>query len=168
MQHATQAGRFRVRFTAVLAALYIAFVLAVTLYPTAVDKGLDPYLEKVLNQLHAHGVPYFVNYNFVEFTANIAFFVPVGFLVSLLLSFRVSWAAAVLGGLLSSAIELAQGAFLPGRVSSVYDVAANTSGAVIGTIVAILVRMLIHHRDALVVHDVSAGRRAEDGLPARR
>lgn len=168
MHGATRAGRFRVRFTSVLAALYILFVLVVTLYPTTVDKGLDPYLEKVLQQLHAHGVPYFVDYNFVEFTANIVFFVPVGFLISLLLSFRVSWLAALIGGLLSTSIELAQGAFLPGRVSSLHDVIANTMGAIIGTVLAILVRLLIHHRDSLVVGDVSAGRRAEDGLPARR
>ena len=140
MSRATLAGAFRVRFVAVLTAMYVAVVLAVTLYPTTVDKGLDPYINRLLNAAHNHGIPSFVNYNFIEFSANIVFFVPVGFL----------------GGLL-----------LPNRVSSPADVVANTTGTIIGCLVAVAVRMLILHRDTLVIRDVLNGRRAEDGLPIR-
>ena len=37
----------------------------------------------------------------------------------------------------------------------------------IGTIVAVLVRIVILHRDTLVIRDVLEGRRAEDGLPTQ-
>jgi glycopeptide antibiotics resistance protein len=163
MARATHAGAFRVRFVSGLTAVYVAFVLLVTLWPTTVDKGLDPYLEKVLERLHTHGVPAFVNYNFVEFTANILFFVPLGFFGGLAMSRRFWWLSAVLGFLLSCSVELAQATFLPGRVASVKDVLANTTGAVLGAVLAGLVRLVVMHRDRLLIRDVLEGTRDEDG-----
>ena len=168
MTRATLAGAFRIRVVSVLILLYLVFVLLVTLWPTTVDKPIDPYLIKFLDTLHQHGVPDFVNYNFVEFTANVLFFVPVGFFGGLLMPYRLQWLAVVLGGVLSCGIELSQKLFLPGRVASLGDVLANTSGAVVGCVVAALVRAAIKHRDQLVIQDVLAGRIAEDGLPNRK
>lgn len=167
MARATLAGAFRVRFVAVLTAMYVLVVLVVTLWPTTVDRGLDTYIDRFLQELHERGVPLFIDYGFIEFSANIVFFVPIGFLGGLLFTYRLWWLAIVLGGAFSSAIELAQGLFLPGRVSSVADVVANTSGAIVGCLVAVAVRMLILHRDTLVIQDVLEGRRATDGLPVR-
>ena len=167
MTSATHAGAFRVRFVAALTVLYIGLVLLVTLWPTTVDRGLDPAIDKVLEKLHERGVPQFVDYAFVEFSANILFFVPVGFLLGLLFSYRLQWLAIVFGGLLSASVETAQGLFLPGRVSSVADIVANTTGAIIGCLLALSVRMLILHRDTLVIRDVLEGRRAANGLRVR-
>ncbi|MGT2425289.1 VanZ family protein [Amnibacterium kyonggiense] len=167
MSRATHAGAFRVRFVAVLTVLYVGFVLLVTLTPTTVDNGLDPYIDRLLAKLWTRGVPAFVDYGFIEFTANIAFFVPVGFLLALLLPLRTCWIAPFGGLLLSAAVETAQGLFLPGRVASIADVVANTSGAIVGFVAALAVRLLILHRDALVIHDVLEGRRASNGLPVR-
>ncbi|MGN6445485.1 VanZ family protein [Amnibacterium sp.] len=166
MGRATHAGAFRVRFVAVLTLLYIAFVLLVTLWPTTVDGGVDPYLNRLLAKLWSKGVPTFVDYSFIEFTANIGFFVPVGFLLGLLFSYRWQWLAVVGGALLSASVETAQKLFLPGRVASLGDVLANSSGAAIGCLLAWAVRALILHRDRLVIRDVEEGRRASDGLRA--
>lgn len=155
------------RFVAVLGVLYLAVVLLVTLWPTTVDRGLDPYIARVLQALYERGMPAFIDYAFVEFTANIVFFVPVGFLGGLLFSHRVWWLAVPAGALLSACVETAQALFLPDRVASPADVVANTTGTVIGAIVAFAVRMLILHRDALVIRDVLEGRRAADGLTIR-
>ena len=168
MARATYAGAFRVRFVAVLTVMYIVVVLAVTLTPTTVDHGLDPYIERILQELHERGVPAFVDYGFIEFSANIVFFVPVGFLLGILFQYRLWFLAIVCGGALSAAVETVQGLFLPGRVSSLTDVLANTTGAVIGCIVAVAVRMLILHRDTLVIRDVLEGRRASNGLPVSK
>ena len=165
MARATYAGAFRVRFVAVLTAVYVLFVLLVTLWPTTVDRGLDTYIDRILQELYERGVPTFVNYRLIEFSANIVFFVPVGFLGGLLFTYRFWWLAIVSGGLLSVAIELSQRTFLPGRVASVADVVANTSGALVGCLVAVAVRALILHRDTLVIRDVIEGRRAADGMP---
>ena len=165
MSRATHAGAFRVRIVSGLTIVYIAFVLLVTLWPSTVDKDLDPYLEKVLERLHSHGVPGFVNYTFVEFTANILFFVPVGFFGGLALTRRFWWLSAVLGCLLSCGVEAAQALFLPDRVPSGRDVLANTTGAVIGAVLAGLVRLVVMHRDSLLIRDVLEGRRDQVGLP---
>ena len=167
MPRATLAGAFRVRFVAVLTVMYLVVVLLVTLWPTTVDRGLDPYIDRVLQELWQRGVPTFVDYGFIEFAANIVFFIPVGFLGGLLFSHHFWWLAILGGSALSVAIELAQGAFLPGRVSSAADVVANTAGTVVGCLVAVAVRLLILHRDTLVIRDVLEGRRASDGLPVR-
>ena len=168
MGRVTHAGAFRVRFVAVLTVMYVVVVLVVTLWPTTVDQGLDPYVDRLLAKLWSKGLPTFVDYGFIEFTANIAFFVPVGFLLGLLFPYRLWWRAIVGGGLLSASVETAQGMFLPGRVSSVADVVANTAGAVIGCLVAVALRMLILHRDVLVIRDVEEGRRASNGLPVQK
>jgi glycopeptide antibiotics resistance protein len=162
---ATNAGAFRVRFVAVLTVLYVLFVLLVTLWPSAVDRSLDPYIDRLLAKLWSKGMPTFVDYGFIESGANVLFFVPVGFLLGLLFSYRWWWLAIVGGAALSCAVETAQGVFLPGRVSSAADVAANSFGALLGCIVAVAVRALILHRDTLVIRDVEEGRRASNGLP---
>jgi glycopeptide antibiotics resistance protein len=167
MVSATHAGAFRVRFVAVLTALYLAFVLLVTLWPSTVDRGLDPYIDRLLEKLWSKGLPTFVDYGFIEAGANVLFFVPVGFLLGLLFSHRWSWLAVFCGALLSAGVEATQGAFLPGRVSSLGDVAANTTGTLVGCIVAVAMRALILHRDTLVIRDVQEGRRASNGLRVR-
>jgi glycopeptide antibiotics resistance protein len=168
MSRATHAGAFRVRFVSVLTVVYAAFVLLVTLWPTTVDKGLDPYIDRLLAKLWTKGVPTFVDYSFIEFSANVVFFVPVGFLLALIVSYRFWWVAVVGGAAFSVSIETAQRLFLPGRVADLGDVLANTTGAVIGCLIAVAIRALILHRDTLVILDVSEGRRASNGLPVRK
>jgi glycopeptide antibiotics resistance protein len=165
MPRATHAGAFRVRFAAVLTAVYAAFVLLVTLWPTTVDRGLDPYIERILVALHARGVPTFVDYAFVEFSANIGFFVPVGFLLAILITRRLQWLAVLCAAVLSTGVEVAQWLFLPGRVASAADVLANTIGAAIGCGAAVLVRLVILHRDRLVIRDLLEGRRDRGEAP---
>jgi glycopeptide antibiotics resistance protein len=168
MASASHASAFRVRFVAALTVMYVVVVLVVTLWPTTVDRGVDPYIQRLLEKLWSKGVPTFVDYDFIEFSANIVFFVPVGFLLGLLMPFRFWWAAIVSGVLLSASVETAQGLFLPGRVSDPGDVVANSMGTVVGCLVAVAVRMLILHRDVLVIRDVLEGRRASNGLPVSR
>jgi glycopeptide antibiotics resistance protein len=165
MRRRTLAERFRLRLVGVLILLDVAFVLLVTLWPTTVDRPIDPALLRFLAALHRHGVPMFVNYDFVESSANVLFFVPVGFLANLLLPYRRMWFAALLGALLSCGVETAQWLFLPGRVASLQDVLHNTIGAVLGCAVAVLFRRVIRHRDTLVIRDALAGRTGTDALP---
>jgi VanZ family protein len=168
MPRVTRAGAFRVRLTALLVALDLAFVLLVTLWPTTVDRPIDPYLLRFLAALHRQGWPAFIDYTFVEVAANVVFFLPVGFLVCIALPFRRAWWAIPISAGLSAMIETAQWLFLPGRVASIGDVAANTSGAVLGTVVAVLLRLVIQHRDRLVLTDVLEGRRPwPDQAPSR-
>jgi glycopeptide antibiotics resistance protein len=107
-------------------------VAVIAFWPTPVDRPISGLLNRVLNRLHGLGAPSWFDYPFVEFSANVLLFVPIGFLVAALLGRRRAWLAVVSGGLASLAIELAQWALLPARYPSAADVLANTMGAAIG------------------------------------
>jgi glycopeptide antibiotics resistance protein len=73
----------------------------------------------------------------LEFLANIAMFVPFGIFLVLLFGRRMWWLAIVLGVLITIGIEFAQ-QFVPNRVSDPRDLLANSLGAVIGTVLALV------------------------------
>lgn len=121
--------------TAALALVYLAGLAAIVFWPSPVDKPIDGHLFHVLSALHRSGIPaWLVNYGVVEFSANIALFIPFGVLVARHVRLSSWWLTPVLSVAASAAIELAQGLFLPGRVSSLLDVIANATGGTIGAL----------------------------------
>jgi len=144
-------SRARFLLALVLLVLYTSFVLMVVLWPTPVDRDYQSSITRLLEVLHRHGVPGWFGYNKLEFGANIAMFVPVGFLVSLVLPARVWWLVLLICPAFSGLIELTQGVFLEERVSSLLDVLANSAGGLVGAIVAVVLRTLIHARDEKVI-----------------
>ncbi|WP_285245711.1 VanZ family protein [Pseudarthrobacter sp. fls2-241-R2A-127] len=102
------------------------------------DQPVSGQLASVLNFLHHHGIPRWFNYDFVERSANIALFVPVGFVAGLAFPTKQWWQIGAFGMLVSGCIELGQFLFLHSRFASPSDVMTNTSGAVIGALVALL------------------------------
>ena len=151
-------------------AIYLAFVLYVTLTPSPIDLSFRHDLERLLEELHERGVPGVVDYNFVEFTSNVALFVPGGFIAFLLLPRRGWWLVLLIGPIFSIAIEFAQHTFLPARFPTVADVLANSIGVFIGAILAIILRFLVSWRDGLVLSQTHADLRAKPestaGLPS--
>ncbi|WP_374854732.1 VanZ family protein [Herbiconiux liangxiaofengii] len=121
---------------AVLLAAYSVLVLVIVAWPTPVDQKAHGYIIRLLREAHDHHVLMFVGYAQVEFSANVAMFVPLGLLLGVLLGPRRWGYAILIGFALSSTIELLQFALLPGRYGTVDDVIANTSGAVIGALLA--------------------------------
>ena len=91
---------------------------------------------------------------------NIALFVPLGWLLALIVRRRRLLVAAIAGFGLSAAIEVVQS--LIGRVADIDDVILNGSGAVIGAGVAILIRAM---RDRAAA---AAGMSEEPGSPGSR
>jgi glycopeptide antibiotics resistance protein len=74
-------------------------------------------------------------YSMTEAQANVALFVPAGFLLAIVL---LSPAMAITAGTLGSmAIEWTQQEYLPSRVADVHDVLHNGLGTLIGALVAI-------------------------------
>jgi glycopeptide antibiotics resistance protein len=121
-----------------LSAVYLVALALITQWPTPMDSGTTNTITTVLAWFHAHGVPQWVNYELIEFTANIALFLPVGLLGVVLVGVDRWWLTVVAGLLLSSVIELNQLLFLPSRFPTPIDVLANTTGAVLGALVAVL------------------------------
>lgn len=122
-----------------LIVVYGVAVLLVGFTGSPVDAGVHPWILRALGAAHRLGVPDWFGYGALEFTANVLFFVPLGLLVVLLLGSRRWWVGAAAGLLVSAAIEIGQALFLPARYASVDDVLANTSGAVIGALIGVLV-----------------------------
>jgi glycopeptide antibiotics resistance protein len=134
---------------------YVGWLAFVVLQPTptAAGAGLDLALELA----HEAGFG-FMTAARLEVALNVALFVPLGLLGALLFP-RTPWLSWVaLGMSVSVGFELAQRAWLPERVATPRDVGANTAGALVGALLAVMV-----HRE---VASVRSGRsRAPAVLP---
>ena len=131
----------------VLAAMFFPMAL-IAFWPSPVDEPVQGQLADVLTFLHTHGIPTWFNYKFVEASANVLLFVPLGIVASLAFSKRQWWQIGLFGLLVSVCIELGQLVFLHSRVASLQDVVTNTSGAFIGALLAVytLKRLQAHQR----------------------
>ncbi|WFR68155.1 VanZ family protein [Curtobacterium flaccumfaciens] len=97
-----------------------------------------PGILRGLDLAHELGTPAWFGYGALEFTANVAFFLPLGLLVVLRLGARRWWVGALTGFVASGVIETGQALFLPARFASFDDVLANTSGAAVGALIAVV------------------------------
>lgn len=118
----------------------IAPLALVAFWPTPVDRPVQGELAEVLFVLHRHGVPGWVNYNFVEASANLSLFVPIGFVSSLAFPSKRWWQLGALGLLISGCIELGQLLFLHDRYATLSDVVTNTGGAAVGAYLMTLIK----------------------------
>ncbi|MFD6817177.1 MULTISPECIES: VanZ family protein [unclassified Microbacterium] len=78
----------------------------------------------------------------LEILANVALFVPVGLLLALALPRLRLWQVVLCGGLMSVVIEAVQG-LMPSRVPALSDIIANTSGTLIGAVLALVLLQLV-------------------------
>ncbi|PPF29186.1 VanZ family protein [Rathayibacter tritici] len=115
----------------------------IAFWPTPVDSGMRGDLGRVGSWFSRHHLPR-VDYAFLEASANIALFVPLGLLLALNLRPRSAWIAVVVGALVSSLIETGQLLFLSSRFASLQDVVMNTSGALLGALAGVLLRIIVH------------------------
>ncbi|QNE47633.1 VanZ family protein [Glaciihabitans sp. INWT7] len=128
------------RLLALLGVGYVAACLVIGFWPSPVDRPIDYSLLHVLAYLHSVGVPDVVDYSFVERTANVLLFVPLGALVAAQLNARQWWIALSTCVALSGVIELGQALLLPARYASWIDLLANSVGAAIGVSITMLLR----------------------------
>ncbi|WP_338144958.1 VanZ family protein [Cryobacterium adonitolivorans] len=132
-------------------AAYASVVLMATLWPTPLDQGFESSINKLFVVLYRNGVPLWFGYNKLEFTANVLMFIPLGFLVALLLPARIWWLALVICPAMSIAIEMTQALALSARFATVIDVFSNSLGAVIGILIAVMLRAIVYERDQKVI-----------------
>ncbi|WP_108249621.1 VanZ family protein [Planctomonas deserti] len=138
-----------VRRASVLAGVVFAALLAlIVLVPASSELSSHPMVFRALGVLHRLGAPDWVSFNFIEFGANIALFVPVGAIVVLLAGARRWWLGVLVGGCASVAIETAQLIFVTSRVASLRDVVANTAGSMIGAVLAAVILAVLGARRA--------------------
>lgn len=108
----------------------------VAYWPSPVDQPVQGQLGGILQFLHRHGMPHWFGYKFVEASANVALFIPMGFVSALAFPRKCWWQIAAFALLISACMELGQLFFLQNRFASLLDLVTNTTGAVIGAILA--------------------------------
>lgn len=110
---------------------YLGFVGWVTLGPQPISDHGDSAVHRLLHLFARSDATRWIDYNRLEFAANVGMFVPVGMFLLLLFGSRRWFLAILAGALLTGAIEFTQ-LFLPDRVSDLRDIVANSVGAAIG------------------------------------
>ena len=143
------------RLTLNVAGIYGIGLLLIGLWPTHVDKNVNVVGSAPVQWMIRHlDLAPTTAYNVIEFSANVALFVPLGVL-AMTLSRRSRWMHVVLlGFIVSSAVEIFQNVARPDRTASWVDVLANTSGTAVGTVLVVLWRV----RHAVVTRHVAKPR----------
>ncbi|MFZ4893110.1 VanZ family protein [Plantibacter sp. Mn2098] len=139
--------KWRIITWSVLVACFIVMLL-IAFWPTPVDAEGGPGLREWLAWAHHYGLPRWFDYAFVESAANVVFFIPLGALITVELPRRLWWVGPATGAVFSMIIETVQ-IWMPDRVSSIADVIANTSGAILGSLAVVLVRRGVDRRSAV-------------------
>lgn len=116
---------------------YLVVIGLMTLGPQPVTATSSRILFRLLRFFGDHSSTHWITYDRVEFSANIVMFVPVGVLFLLILGRRRWWLATLIGVALTVTIELSQRG-IAGRVSDPRDILANSVGAFIGVLIALL------------------------------
>ena len=122
----------------------------VAFWPSPIDQPVQGDLAKILKFLHTHGIPAWFNYKFVEAAANVALFIPLGAVASLAFPAKRWWQIGSFGLMVSGCMELGQLLFLDNRYASPQDLVTNTGGAVIGALLALVVRRFQASREFAV------------------
>jgi glycopeptide antibiotics resistance protein len=129
----------------VLIAMLVPLAL-IAFWPSPVDEPFQGLLARILRFLHRNGIPDWFSYRFVEASANVALFIPLGFVSSLAFPKKPWWRIGAFGLLVSGFIELGQLLFLHDRFASPGDLVTNASGAVIGALLATAVLKKVQAR----------------------
>jgi glycopeptide antibiotics resistance protein len=124
----------------VLLGVYALLIGRLTLATASSETGIFGLLDRV----SSHASNGRLDWSQTEVLANVALFVPAGFLLTIVLG--RAWASAVLCVLASAAIELIQQRYLPSRVPSLADVEHNGLGGLIGALLGWPVAHVIRHQ----------------------
>ncbi|WP_203335468.1 VanZ family protein [Nocardioides limicola] len=152
-------------FLALVTGGYLAFVGWLTLSPVDSITGATSFGIRVLDALQRRGHLTQIDHQQFEFLANVGLFVPAGMFLALLFGSRYWWVALFACVAMTGGIEWAQ-QHIPGRVPDPRDLVANSLGAAVGVIVALILMLPATLRRARVrrARERRTGQRAD---PAR-
>jgi len=129
-----------------LTVAYLGLVGWLTLTPRGMDGRDSVIVDLVMLLRRLPGIPD-ASYSHVEFLANIAMFAPVGMFFVLLLGRRRWWVAVLVGAAITCGIEFTQ-RFVPGRVPDWRDLVANSTGALLGALLVLVLTRAPRPRSA--------------------
>ncbi|RZU66295.1 VanZ like protein [Microterricola gilva] len=122
-------------------ALYLLAVCVIVFAPQPDAERFTGIVAVIARAAEAWGIPFEIAYPVLEFTANIALFVPFGLLVPLIAPLWHPWLVIASGLAVSCLIEFTQTA-LPSRFPTASDLLANTLGTALGVaLLAVFMRL---------------------------
>lgn len=124
---------------------YLVSLFLITWLPGSEAERVTGIVAYTAHALEQWSIPFSIGYPLLEFTANIVLFVPFGLLLRLAWSRLTFPAVAISAGAVSVLIEAVQ-IFLPTRFPTLSDVIANTSGGILGYVLALSVVALVQRR----------------------
>lgn len=123
---------------------YTLFIAFMTLTPHQLDTSPEGPIGRLLEFFAAHQVTAWLTYQVVEALANVAMFVPFGFLLALHLGRRRWWIGWAIGVVFTCLIEGTQATLLsPTRYATISDLITNSIGAGVGAILALILMLLL-------------------------
>ena len=140
-----RAGAATARVALVGYLLFIGFTVWLPANVSAKVTGLVGVMARWVSD--AGIAPYYQSAVVFEFLANVALFVPVGFLLPFAWSRLRLWQVVLIGALMSGLIESVQG-LMPSRFPTISDVIANSLGTLVGGVVAVLLVLILPSRTA--------------------
>jgi glycopeptide antibiotics resistance protein len=138
-----RAGAATARVALIGYLLFIGFTVWLPANVSAKVTGLVGVMARWVSD--AGIAPYYQSAVVFEFLANVALFVPVGFLLPFAWSRLRLWQVVLIGALMSGLIESVQG-LMPSRFPTISDVIANSLGTLIGAVIAALVVLMLPSR----------------------
>lgn len=122
-----------------LLAAYSAAVAVIAFWPVPVDQGMRIGVLRFAAFVRGNGF-IGLQYEHMEFTANLLMFIPLGLLLTLALRpIPARWLPPLACLIASAMIEFVQFTLLPQRFTTVSDLIANTIGGVLGWLIALAV-----------------------------
>lgn len=140
-----RAGAATARVALVGYLLFIGFTVWLPANVSAKVTGLVGVMARWVSD--AGIAPYYQSAVVFEFLANVALFVPVGFLLPFAWSRLRLWHVVLIGALMSGLIESVQG-LMPSRFPTISDVIANSLGTLAGGVIAVLLILMLPSRPA--------------------
>lgn len=125
---------------------YLLFIGFTVWLPANVSAKVTGLVGVIARWVSDAGIaPYYQSAVVFEFLANVALFVPVGFLLPFAWSRLRLWQVVLIGALMSGLIESVQG-LMPSRFPTISDVIANSLGTLVGGVIAALLVLILPSR----------------------
>lgn len=122
------------RWAAILLAAYLALAVLALLAPRPIDLGFTPWLRWLIAFAQQHGLPGWLDYDVVEYTAHVVLLVPIGILSVVAIGRRLAWLALMAAVGLGAALEYGTSVAHGDDGASGLDLWLNALGVLLGAL----------------------------------
>ena len=123
------------RWVGLILVIYSGIAVFVGVVPRPIDRGVTPWIRGQLAYLHRHGLRDWFSYDFVEYAAHVALFVPFGILAVVAVGRRLAWLAVLAGIGVGVVVEVGPSMVGAGSAPDMFELLLNVVGVVVGAVI---------------------------------